>query len=234
MFGTLSIVALVLTAVAIVVHYFAFGPRHGSIDTAERAVKRFNLWAIAVHGLLGLSLLVLVITGGMALAKGAPLRGWPLFLHYAASPLFSLALTLKALTWAGACAFEAHDWEWFRHLGGYLGDREGLPASRFNAGQKAFFWAIVVLGIAAIVSGLGRMSPVLGDRGQALLYHAHRGSALLLMLSFVVHFYLATFANPGTLLAMVSGRVSPDWAAHHHPLWWQRVREKEEGEKSDE
>jgi len=234
MFGTVSTVALVLTLISIVVHYLVFGPRHRGVDTAERAVKRFSLWAIAVHGTLGLSLLLLVITGVIAMVARTPLRGWPLFLHCAASPLFSLALTLKALTWAGACAFEAHDWEWFRHLGGYLGSQKGLPASRFNAGQKAFFWAIVVLGIIAILSGLGRMAPVLGERGQAALYHAHRGSALLLMLSFVVHFYLATFANPGTLLAMVSGRVSPDWAAHHHPLWWQRVREKEEGEKTDE
>lgn len=234
MFSTVSIVALVLTAVAIVVHYLVFGPRHRDVDTTDRAVKRFDLWAIAVHGTLGLSLLLLVITGGIAVVVGAPLRGWPLFLHCAASPLFSLALTLKALTWAGACAFEVHDWEWLKHLGGYLGSRDGLPASRFNAGQKAFFWAIVVLGIVAILSGLGRMVPVLNERGQAMLYHAHRVSALLLMLSFVVHFYLATFANPGTLLAMVSGRVSPDWAAHHHPLWWQRVREKEQGEKTDE
>lgn len=233
MFRLVSIVVLALAALAAAVHYLAFGPRPRQAAGAKREVRRFSLWVVVVHGVLLLSFVVLAATGGAAAAMGKPLRGWLLFAHCAAAPLFSAALTLTTLAWLGACLFEEHDWVWAKHLGGYLGGRQDLPAGRFNAGQKAFFWGIAALGLVGVLSGLGRIVPVLGAAGQAALYDVHRAVALLLLVVFLVHCYLATIANPGTLLAMVCGRVSADWAAYHHPLWRQRVK-GQKGEQSDE
>ena len=39
----------------------------------------------------------------------------------------------------------------------------------------------------------------------------------------VVHVYVATIGNPGTLEAMLWGRVSRTWAKHHHPKWYKEV-----------
>ena len=76
--------------------------------------------------------------------------------------------------------------------------------------------------------------PVAEVRGQRVLYDAHRWSALLLVLGSVVHLYLGTLANPGTLLAMITGRVSADWAKHHHPIWWQHIKPSQKGTGTDE
>jgi len=224
MFTIASILVLVATVAAVAGHYVFYGPRGRDVAGSPRVVPRFGMVAIVLHAVLLLSFLVLAGTGVISAAAGEPLRGWPLMMHLAAAACFPWALALAAISWAGACAFEGHDWQWIRSVGGYLGGPQDLPADRFNAGQKGFLWAVVALGLAVILSGLGRLAPVLGPCGQAVVLEVHRYAALLLTAAFVVHLYLATFANPGTLLAMLTGRVSADWAAHHHPLWWERRR----------
>ena len=84
---------------------------------------------------------------------------------------------------------------------------------------KAFFWVSVLLGLVTLLSGLGRMTPVLPPAHQELIYEIHRYGALLFVMSVAVHFYLATVANRGTIRSMVLGTVGSEWARHHHPLW---------------
>jgi formate dehydrogenase subunit gamma len=59
---------------------------------------------------------------------------------------------------------------------------------------------------------------------QEFFYQAHRYSALLFVMGGIVHLYLGTICNPGTFGAMLTGKVTPEWAAGHHPLWWEKVR----------
>ena len=234
MFAAISAITMVATLLGIIVHYFAFGPRHPEVAKEARDTRRFRFWSVVVHAVVAISLLVLAGTGAVAVAKGDLVSGWLLFVHCAAAPVFAVSLTLLTLTWSEACRFKKHDWEWAKHCGGYLGGRQDLPADRFNAGQEAFFWVVALLGLAVILTGLGRMVPVLDATGQAALYQIHRYGALLLFLGFLVHLYLATLANPGTLLGIISGYVSAEWVKHHHPLWWERIRRAEKGEDADE
>jgi len=213
-----------LTAAAIVLHYFAFGPRHRAVAKTPRSVKRFGLCAVLLHMAVVAAFLVLLATGAGAIATAAGLDGCALILHLAAAPVFAIAFTLKFIAWAEACRFASHDWTWAKRLGGYLGAKGDVPADRFNAGQKAFFWSTGMLVLLVILSGLGRLMPLFDVAGQAALYELHRSGALLLVLLSVVHLYVATLANPGTLTAMVLGKVSTDWAKYHHPLWWDRIK----------
>jgi cytochrome b subunit of formate dehydrogenase len=84
-----------------------------------------------------------------------------------------------------------------------------------------------LLGLAALLSGLGRVMPVLDPFGQEILYYVHRTAALLLVMAALAHLYLGTFANPGTLGAMLLGRVTPEWAEKHHPDWWREINKTE-------
>ena len=223
-FARLSIAVAAAELIAIVLHYLVIGRRRGrGLDLGPRTVRRFSVWSILLHLAVVVGFLTLTVTGATALVSGEALGDLPFLLHLAAAPLFALAYALKFVTWAEHSVFEPHDWEWVKGLGGYLGGRQDHPAGRLNAGQKVFFWSVGVLTLAATLSGLGRICPVFDEAGQATLYHIHRTAALLLVLSFVIHLYLATLANPGTLTAIVTGRVSADWARHHHPKWWERV-----------
>ena len=183
MYLALSVSALLATLVAMLCHYFIFGPRHRDLPREPRDVRRFSLWSVVVHAALVLSFLTLAATGAAAVAQGARLRGWLLLAHWVAAPVFAVGLTLMVLSWAEACRFEPHDIEWAKRAGGYLGGSHHVPAGRFNAGQKAFVWSIGALGAAVTLSGAAMMWPVLGMR--AVFLNVHRGASLLLLLALV-------------------------------------------------
>jgi formate dehydrogenase subunit gamma len=42
----------------------------------------------------------------------------------------------------------------------------------------------------------------------------------------IVHVYLATIGNPGTIEAMLYGNVRSIWARKHHPKWYKEVEEE--------
>jgi formate dehydrogenase subunit gamma len=46
---------------------------------------------------------------------------------------------------------------------------------------------------------------------------------LLFIMVVVVHAYLTTVGNPGTLESMLYGNVRRIWARKHHPKWYKEV-----------
>ena len=68
------------------------------------------------------------------------------------SIVFIVTTIFGALLWFRDAAFESYDREWVRKMGGYLGHKGEVPAGRFNAGQKMFYWYSGIAG--AIMSRL--------------------------------------------------------------------------------
>jgi formate dehydrogenase subunit gamma len=217
----------VATVALLAVHYLAFGPKHREVRRDKRDVRRFSLWERLIQAATLATFLILAVSGlGSAIGLGKPVLGWWGVVHVAMAPAFAACLGLLALTWADPCRFGAHDWTWAKGLGGYLWGEKDLPAGRFNAEEKTFLWAAAALTIVAILSGLGRMHPLFGPAGQHALYETHRYSTLLLVLLVIVHIYLTTLASPGGGPALLSGKVSANWAKHHHSLWWEAVQQE--------
>ena len=70
----------------------------------------------------------------------------------------------------------------------------------------------VVLWFPAAFSGFGN-----GVREAAILLHA--ASALVAIGLFIIHVYMGVFVVPGSVDAIVQGKVTREWARHHHRLW---------------
>ena len=220
MFRLISLIALACTVAMCLLHYATFGAKRWRPRKSAPSVYRFSVWERLIHALGLLAFLTLAGTGFWAVVvRRAPLDGWLWMVHAVAGWVFGVAMVLMALLWAVDCRFASHDWKWVKHVGGYVGGRENLPAGRFNAGQKAFFWCSVLLGLATLASGLALMVPVLAPAFQESVCQVHRYCSLLFVMSVLVHLYVATLANPGTARSMVVGTVSTEWAEHHHPLW---------------
>ena len=121
--------------------------------------------------------------------------------------------------------FNEDDKEWVRSYGGYLTQEEvHLKVGKFNAGQKMF--AVFIGGATAIlgVTGVFIWMPALFPRWIVQVSLMMHGLMFVGSIMFVViHVYLATIGNPGTLEAMLWGRVSRAWAKHHHPKWYTEV-----------
>lgn len=121
--------------------------------------------------------------------------------------------------------FDEDDKEWVRQRGGYLSRNEThLQVGKFNAGQKMF---ALFIGIGTIILGLTGIfiwMPLSFPRWLVQLSLMLHGLMFVGSIMFVVvHVYLATIGNPGTLESMLWGKVTRNWAKHHHPKWYKEV-----------
>jgi formate dehydrogenase subunit gamma len=222
-------VAVILVSIA---HYLVFGPRRTKASAADEEVQRFTNGERLVHLLALASFLLLGITGMAFLfhleSPGSILRE----LHGHIGPLFVLAIVGMLAIWWKNALFVSCDREWIFKLGGYLWIKGECPAEKFNAGQKLFYWLIVILGGAAIsVTGI----MLLAGRGHSpsWVYSVHDVAAVAVIGGIIGHAYLSILANPGTIHSMLTGRVKRTWAEHHHPNWLRRIEKTGEGGTDD-
>lgn len=219
-FRVVTDIGIILVLLAIIGHYAIFGPHFPGLGRDRKDIKLFSLWERFIHAITLLSFFTLAVTGFAAVIWfKSRLSGWLLYVHLVAAPIFAIGLITVALRWAEDCRFVRSDWEWAKVFGGYLGHKGDIPADKFNGGQKGFFWAILAFGILCMLSGAGRMLPVVFSDYQDVLYLVHRYSSLLLVICVMAHIYLGTIANPGTWQILVTGKVSSRWAYLHHPQW---------------
>lgn len=219
LFQILSVLGIGGAVLACPLHYVLVARRQPHPGHGERRVRRYNLWERLVHAALLATFLVLALTGfWAAIGWDGPMSGYTLMIHTTCGAVFSVCVGVMLLTWAADHAFAAHDGRWMR-AGGCCSTRGDLPAGRFNANGKIYFWMAGLLALVALLSMLLSMVPLLGQYGQHLMYHVHRYSTLVLVIATIWHAYVTTLAKPGGLGAIVWGRASSAWVRRYHPLW---------------
>jgi formate dehydrogenase subunit gamma len=145
--------------------------------------------------------------------------------------VFVLTTIAGAVLWFRDGAFESYDKEWVRKMGGYLGHKGEVPAGRFNAGQKMFYWFSASLGILMSVTGLILIfKSSFGLPTICITSTFHNLFGFFLIAGVLAHAYLGTVANPGTWRVLVDGSVTREWAEHHHPNWFRALLKKERSE----
>ncbi|MCZ4101477.1 formate dehydrogenase [Streptomyces sp. SID13666] len=114
--------------------------------------------------------------------------------------------------------FGRHDWHWLRTV---LRKRskEGVPAGKFNAGQKLY--SAFIAGAVLVMIGTGllmwftHLAPVLWRTGATFV---HDWLALLLAAGITGHVWMAS-KDPEARLGMRTGSVASWWARREHSLW---------------
>ena len=122
-------------------------------------------------------------------------------------------------------SFDEDDKLWIEQRGGYLSRGEAhFNIGKYNPGQKMF---AIFIGLATLVLGITGMfiwMPLAFPRWIvqiALMLHGLMFVGAIMFV--VVHVYLATIGNPGTIEAMLYGDVRKLWARRHHPKWYKDV-----------
>ena len=125
--------------------------------------------------------------------------------------------------------FDKDDLEWVRHAGGYLSREDAhLQVGKLNAGQKMFGLFIAAATLILGITGIFIWWPIAFPRWIVQLsLMLHRLMFVGSMMFAVVHVYLGSMGNPGTVQAMLWGKVTSTWAKHHHPKWYKEVTEEE-------
>ena len=200
--------------------------------TADRMI-RYSLSERIMHWVAALSYVYLLITGLAfysprlywlnSLTGGGPTaRAW----HPLAGLLFFFSIVWMYRTWRRDMQTTEADRDWNKALLHYVrNEDESVPAvGRFNAGQKQFFWLMLVCGVFLLLSGIVLwFTDSLPWSLRALRYGSvltHVIAFLLTVAGFIVHIYMGIFVVPGGLHGIVHGEVTPAWAKMHHRLWY--------------
>jgi formate dehydrogenase subunit gamma len=212
---------------------------------AEGELLRHPVYTRVLHWLVAMCFIPALLSG-LAIYSPWLYRGLtPLFgggpmtrlLH----PWFSLGFVgcfgLQSLNWLRPMSWNADDRRWLRQMKEYVTNAEkGEPeyVDFFNAGQKLYFWAIVVSSLVFLISGLPLWFPKsFGRLAVNISYVLHDLAALVMLVGFIVHLYEGTAAQPGTFRSMTLGTVSRAWAWTHHPAWYRRATTTNPGADSD-
>ncbi len=200
---------------------------------AQQYVNRFNAFERVLHWIVAVSFFVLLVSGLGLFSPaffnyfdffGGPERG--ILFHKWAGIVFLISSVLLFLSHSGQIIrFDQDDRKWIAACGGYLSrKKKDIPQGKFNAGQKLFgifsFLATLVMG----ATGLMIWDPTALDRGLTQFsFMLHGLFFVLFMMGVIIHIYLGSIGNPGTLEGMLWGQVRKVWAKKHHIKWYKEV-----------
>ncbi len=196
-------------------------------------VDRFTTADRVLHWTVVVSFFILVLSGLGLYAHtffgyfdffGGPQQGI-LFHKWAAIFFLFASVLLFFAHLRETIHFDADDKRWFSALGGYLSrDKTEIPQGKFNAGQKLFALFSFVATLAMAATGIVIWDPTAFGRGLTQFSLMTHGLFFtLFMMGTIVHIYLASIGNPGTLEGMLWGRVRRVWAKKHASKWYKET-----------
>jgi formate dehydrogenase subunit gamma len=204
-----------------------------------RTLVRFNAFERFVHWMTAACFIVLALSGlNITFGKEllTPLMGaeafaswsqWAKYAHNYLSFPFTLGVVLMFLMWIAWNFPSGTDFRWIREGGGIIGGKHP-PARRFNAGQKAIYWVVVLGGAAAAITGYLLMFPFYAAdiAGMQTAQMIHGIVGLLFIAIMLAHIYIGTIGMQGAFEAMGRGEVDVNWARQHHSLWLEQQQAK--------
>jgi formate dehydrogenase subunit gamma len=225
-------VAIIGMLLALVIFYLSRGMVRLESGRSGRTVVRFNAFERFVHWMTATCFIILAISG-LNITFGRPLllpligfeafsewSQWAKYAHNYLSFPFTIGVVLIFLMWLAGNIPNKVDVEWARRGGGLIG-HDHPPAYRFNAGQKAIYWIVVIGGGLVAATGYVLMFPfyLSGIEGMQLAQIVHSIVSVLFVAVMMAHIYIGTIGMEGAFEAMGSGEVDVNWAREHHSLW---------------
>ena len=225
-------IAILGMVAVLIIFYLSRGMVRLESGRSGRTIVRFNSFERFVHWMTATCFIVLAISG-LNVTFGRPLllpllgheafsewSQWAKYAHNYLSFPFTIGVVLIFLMWVASNIPNKVDIDWLKRGGGIVG-HDKPPAYRFNAGQKAIYWIVVVGGGLVAATGYQLMFPFyLSDiEGMQLAQIVHSIVAMLFIAVMLAHIYIGTLGMEGAFEAMGSGTVDVNWAREHHSLW---------------
>jgi formate dehydrogenase subunit gamma len=228
---------IVIAFLAIGLFYWWRGEIRLHEPRTGREILRFTSWERILHWTTAIAFVTLAISGIFMLFGRyviLPLFGYTLFsaltiigknLHNFVGPLFVVCTLLMIVTFIRGNGFRRYDFTWMRRIGDFLKGRH-VPAGKYNAGEKVWFWlGVTLLGMIVSATGLVLDFPNFGQGREAMQIAnvIHAVAAVGFMALALGHIYLGTIGLEGSYDAMRHGTVDETWAKEHHEYWYREV-----------
>jgi formate dehydrogenase subunit gamma len=208
LFPRLFLLVITVVPLAFFLHYVAIGPM--SFPHDGRMIYCYNLFVRLVHWVAAISCSLLILTGLLIIfAKfvgGGSIGLLGRNIHLLSAIAFTVSAVFMLLFWLKDMLPALYDLKWMIIVGGYLSKKiEPVPAGKFNAGQKMWFWLATVGGLVMAVTGYF-LYTLQGNIDTLRLYaiiHNFLGAVMVAM--FITHVYMSMFAIKGALQSMING-----------------------------
>jgi formate dehydrogenase subunit gamma len=225
-------IAILGIIAVLVIFYLTRGMVRLESGRSGRSIVRFTAFERFVHWMTATCFIILGVSG-LNITFGRPLllpligfeafsewSQWAKYAHNYLSFPFTIGVVLIFLMWIGGNIPNKVDIDWLKRGGGMVG-HDHPPAYRFNAGQKAVYWIVVIGGTAVAVTGYELMFPfyLSGIEGMQLAQVVHSIVSVLFVAAMLAHIYIGTIGMEGAFEAMGTGTVDVNWAREHHSLW---------------
>jgi len=208
LFPRLFLLVITIVPVIFFFHYIAIGPM--VFDHSGKQVYCYNLFVRIVHWCAALSFSLLVITGLMiiyaSLLGGGTIGIMARTIHLLSAVVFAGFAVFMFLVWIKDMLPALYDLKWMIIMGGYLSkEKKPVPAGKFNAGQKMWFWLATLGGAVMAVTGyfLYSFPANIDTLRLSAVIHNFLGAAMIAM--FIIHVYMSMAAIKGALGSMISG-----------------------------
>jgi formate dehydrogenase subunit gamma len=214
-------------------------PRHEFATTRPSdAVQRYSTGERLTHWAVALAYVVLFLSG---LAMFHPFFYWISFLFGTPTfmrilhPFIGVAFAVLFFAYAARLwrdnLLDPADRRWLRNMFAYINGRdEARVEGKYNAGQKAMYWSMIVMVLGLLVTGLlvwrPYITPLIPLLGRRIAVVIHVIFAFIMFVGIGIHIYAALWTR-GSMRAMTQGWVSRRWARYHHPGWYERITRKE-------
>lgn len=220
LFPRLFLLVFTIIPVVFFFHYIAVGPM--VFDHSGRQVYCYNLFVRVIHWCTAVSFTLLVITGLITIF--AKLTGGGTFgimvrnVHLASSVCAGISAIFMFLFWFKDMLPALYDIKWIFIMGGYLSKEiKPVPAGKFNAGQKMWFWLATLGGVVMAVTGyqLYTFQFDIDVLRKSVIVHNLLGAAILSM--YLTHLYMSVVAIKGSLRSMITGHKAESELKILHP-----------------
>lgn len=240
-FATIFLAVLISVPAIFVLHYLIIGPKVFSHD--GKKIYAFNLFNRIVHQIAAISFIVLIPTG-FIITFGDKFGGGEFVrmmkdLHGLATISFAIVVIPMFLMWVKDMFIHWDDIKWLIIVGGYLSKvKRPVPAGKFNAGQKTWYWLATLGGMVMIATGgamyfldfniqtvneITGLSQIDLLRASAIL-HAIFGVAIVIL--FFVHIYMSIFAIKGAINSIITGYKEEDEVKTLHTSWYKKLKKQ--------
>jgi len=237
---------IISVLVGFLIHYLVIGPMIFSHD--RKKIYVFTLFNRIIHAIAAIAFTILVPTG-LVIMFGSTFGGGTFVvvcreIHAISTLLFLVSVFPMFFMWVRWMFLHWDDIKWLMIVGGYLSKgNKPVPAGKFNAGQKTWYWLATLGGVLMIITGaamyfqdfeLPYLTPLLKEYGLAQIDFL-RGSAIVhnvlglaVTVMFFVHIYMSVFAIKGAIHSIITGYKEEEEVEILHTSYYRKLKEKGE------
>ena len=240
-FVKIFLAILVLVPAAFLTHYKIIGPKVFPHD--GKKIQAFSLYNRIIHQVAAVSFIVIVPTGfvivfGDFFGGGMFVRACK-HLHGIFTVPFAIVVIPMFLMWLKEAIFNFDDVKWMMIVGGYLSkEKKPIPAGKFNAGQKMWYWIATLGGMVMVVSGAAmffldfNIDMVKSMTGLSqidflrVMAIVHNVVGFLVVALFITHVYMSMFAIKGAVHSILDGHMEEEEVRILHSSWYKQLKEQ--------